>query len=71
MLTTVVAVISARCKNMTMILVLELVANLLVALSYILLGGFSGLYDLRRFLLFCNTKKKQAIRARGVLGWPV
>ena len=44
LLTTVVAVISAQCKNMTMILVLELVANLLVALSYILLGGFSGSY---------------------------
>lgn len=40
--TTVLSVLSAQMKNITAILITELAANFLVALSYILLGGISG-----------------------------
>ncbi len=42
--TTVLSLISTQMKNITAILLSQLVINLLVALSYILAGGISGSY---------------------------
>ncbi len=41
-LTAILSVVSAQMKNITAILLTELAANLLVALSYLLLGGDAG-----------------------------
>lgn len=42
--TTLMSILSAQMKNLKVILIYELLINLLVALSYILLGGISGSY---------------------------
>ncbi len=64
--TTVLSIISAQMKHITAILITELVINLLVALSYILLGGFSGSYIclmacVQVIVSFVYAKKKKEV----------
>ncbi len=42
--TTVISIVSSQMKSLKAILLLELAANLLVALTYLLVGGDSGAY---------------------------
>ncbi len=64
--TTVLSVLSAQMKNITAILMTELLANLLIALSYILLGGLSGSYIcliacVQALVSFIYAKKKTEV----------
>ena len=68
-LTAIVAVLMVQFKNVKMILLGQLVANLLTAITYILLGGLSGggiclIAILQSLVVFGYTQKKKRMH-----GW--
>ncbi len=68
-LTAVLSVVSAQLKNITAILLTELAANLLVALSYLLLGGNAGSLVcltacIQVLISFLFARKKKAVPKR-------
>lgn len=65
-ITTVLSIVSAQMKSITAILITELAANFLTAMSYILLGGISGSYIcltacVQTIISFVFAKKKRKV----------
>lgn len=66
LLTAVAAAAGAQCKKMTSVLILNLISNSLVALSYILLGGISGSYvciaaSVQTVISYLYTRKNEDV----------
>ncbi len=66
LITTVTAVVSVQFKSMKLILIFELLSNLLVASTYILLGGISGSYiclvaSVQTVVSYIYAKKKKEV----------